>query len=135
MAEGTFSYDPTKITDGGKDQMRFELGDTVVDLAGISAALCDEEYTAILGKYGDNWRMARFQCLKAIVMKLSHEVDTTVDRLSYNLDQRYKHWKKLLDEEKAAISAADAFASFGNPSDPGKPPYFYGDMQSNPRKI
>ena len=27
----TYSYDPTKIRERGKDQMRFELGDTVTE--------------------------------------------------------------------------------------------------------
>lgn len=134
MATATFTYEPTKITEGGKDQMRFELGDTVVDMAGISSVLCDEEYEAILGKYGSNWRRARYQCLKAIVMKLSHEVDTSVTGLSYNLDQRYEHWKKLLDEEKKALGAIVAAPTFGDPLHHGRPPYFYNDMQSNPRK-
>ena len=78
----TFSYDPTKIMDGGVDQMRFELGDTVTDMDGVSSPLCNEEYEAILSKYGGNWRKARYVCLKAIVMKLSYEVNTSVDGLS-----------------------------------------------------
>lgn len=48
----TFSYDPTKIMDGGVDQMRFELGDTVTDMGGVSSPLCNEEYEAILSKHG-----------------------------------------------------------------------------------
>lgn len=136
MATGTFTYDPTKITEGGVDQMRFELGDTVVDMEGISSALCDEEYAAILGKYGTNWRRARYQCLKAIVMKLSYEVSTTVDELSYtSVGQRFDRWKKMLDEEKKALGAIAAAPAFGDPSHPGRPPYFYNDMQSNPRKF
>ena len=48
-----YTYDPTRITEGGVDQMRFELGDTVVDLDTITSPLCDEEYEAILKKkYG-----------------------------------------------------------------------------------
>ena len=39
----TFSYDPTKIMDGGVDQMRFELGDTVTDMGGVSSPLCNED--------------------------------------------------------------------------------------------
>ena len=79
----SFSYDPTKITEGGRDQMRFELGDTVIDMEGITSPLCDEEYDAILKKYGEKWRVAKYHCLKAIVMKLSYEVDTSVGGLSY----------------------------------------------------
>lgn len=134
----TFSYDPTKITENGVDQMRFELGDTVIDMQGITSPLCDEEYRAILTKYGDSWRKAKLKCLEAIVMKLSYEVDTSVGGLSYSLNQRYERWKKMLDEAKKESSA---MASVPIPGDPGSlsphggTPYFYNDMQANIRKF
>ena len=134
MANGTYSYDPMAITEGGTDQMRFELGDTVTDMEGISAILCDEEYAAILKKYGSNWRRARYQCLKAIVMKLSFEVSTKINELSYtSVDERYNRWKKMLDDEKKALDALAAISAIG--STENRPPYFYNDMQSNPRKL
>ena len=134
----TFSYDPTRITDGGVDQMRFELGDTVVDMQGITSPLCDEEYQAILSKHGDNWRKARYVCLKAIVMKLSYEVDTSVGGLSYSLNQRFERWKKMLDEEKKALTALSGIPRPGNEGSlmpHGGTPYFYNDMQANRRKF
>lgn len=135
-----FTYDPTKITDGGVDQMRFELGDTVVDMEGVSSPLCDEEYTAIIGKYGKSWRIAKLRCLEAIVMKLSYEVNTSIGGLSYSLDQRYERWKKLLEEEK---KVAAGIAGVPVAGDPGSliphgltpTPYFYNDMQANRRKF
>ena len=135
MAE--YTYDPTKITDGGVDQMRFELGDTVVDMKGISSPLCDEEYNAIIKKYGKSWRKARYMCLQAIVMKLSYEVTTSVGGLSYSLSERYDRWKTMLDEEKKEMVAL-----FGVPIakkesliPTGGSPYFYNDMQANIRKF
>lgn len=135
-----FTYDPTKITDGGLDQMRFELGDTVVDMDGISSPLCDEEYTAIINKYGSNWRVAKLQCLEAIVMKLSYEVDTSVGGLSYSLNQRFERWKKLLEEEKRIVAGVAGVPVAG---DPGsliphgltRTPYYHNDMQANIRKF
>ncbi|MGO5028967.1 hypothetical protein [Candidatus Agathobaculum pullicola] len=47
----TYTYDPSMITLKGKDQMRFELGDTVIQGGNMTAALCDEEYEAIITKY------------------------------------------------------------------------------------
>lgn len=138
MAIFTYSYDPTKITDGGVDQMRFELGDTVVDMEGVSSPLCDEEYTAIISKYGGNWRKARFYCLKAIVMKLSYEVNTSVGGLSYSLSDRYERWKKLYDDEKKTMAGIYGVPVAGNPtslSPHGGTPYFYNDMQANRRKF
>lgn len=134
----TFSYDPTKITEGGVDQMRFELGDTVTDMGGISSPLCDEEYAAMIEKYGSSWRRAKLECLKAIVMKLSYEVDTSVGGLSYSLNQRYERWKKLLDEAKKSAAAIEGVPVAGDPSSLspcGGTPYFYNDMQANRRKF
>lgn len=134
----TYSYCPIKITEQGLDQMRFELGDTVVDMEGVSSPLCDEEYIAIINKYGSNWRKARYMCLKAIVMKLSYEVDTSVGGLSYSLSSRYERWKKMLDEEKKALRGIAGVPRAGDPGSlmpNGGTPYFYNDMQANDRKF
>jgi hypothetical protein len=133
----SFTYDPTKITDGGVDQMRFELGDTVVDMAGIASPLCDEEYAAILGKY-KNWRLAKLKCLEAIVMKMSYEVNTSVGGLSYSLSQRYERFKQMRDAAKKELSAKSSVPRVGDPGSlmpNGGTPYFYNDMQANHRKF
>lgn len=133
-----YTYDPTQITARGLDQMRFELGDTVVDLGALTSPLCDEEYEAILAQYGGNWRKAKLKCLEAIVMKLSYEVNTSVDGLSYSLDQRFDRWKKLLDEAKkntAAMAGVPVAGDPGSLSPHGGTPYFYNHMQANRRKF
>ena len=133
-----YSYDPSKITEGGLDQMRFELGDTVVDMDGISSPLCDEEYIAILDKYGTDWRKAKIQCLSAIVMKLSYEVNTSVGGLSYSLSERYGRWKKRLDDEKKSVKALHSVPIAGDPTSlmpHGGTPYFYNDLHANHRKF
>lgn len=99
----TFSYDPSLITDGGVNQMRFELGDTMIDKEEETCALCDEEYQAIIGKSsedGKGFGYAKFKCLEAIVMKLAYEVDYSSSGMSFSLSQRYPRWKALYDEEK-----------------------------------
>lgn len=134
----TYTYDPERITEQGVDQMRFELGDTVVDMDGITSPLCDEEYEVIIKKHGSNWRKARYVCLKAIVMKLSYEVDTSVGGLSYSLSERYKRWKEMLDEEKKAMQGLHSVPRAGDPGSlmpHGGTPYFYNDMQANRRKF
>ncbi len=134
----TYSYDPTKITEGGVDQMRFELGDTVVETGGISSPLCDEEYSAIIGKYGKNWRMAKYKCLEAICMKLAYEVNTSVGGLSYSLSERYNRWEKMKDDAKKEIAAIHGVPVAGNPaslSPHGGTPYFYNDLHANHRKF
>ena len=133
-----YTYDPTRITEQGLDQMRFELGDTVVDMEGISSPLCDEEYNAILAAHGASWRRAKLKCLEAIVMKLSFEVDTSVGGLSYSLSQRYERWKEMLaaaKKEAAAIYTVPIPGDPGSLSPSGGTPYFYNDMQANRRKF
>ena len=44
----TYTYEPDHIKENGKDRMRFELGDTMVEGGVETCALCDEEYTAAL---------------------------------------------------------------------------------------
>jgi len=134
----TYTYDPTKITEGGVDQMRFELGDTVIDLEAITSPLCDEEYSAIIGD-SRSWRIAKLRCLEAIVMKLAYEVNTSVGGLSYSLDQRFERWKKMLEEEKKVLAGIAGVPTAGDPSSliPNgltPTPYYYNDMQANIRK-
>lgn len=134
----TYTYDPVKITEGGLDQMRFELGDTVVDMGAITSPLCDEEYNAIIQKYGKSWRRAKLKCLEAIVMKLSYEVDTSVGGLSYSLNQRFERWQKMLGDAKKEAAAMGGVPIPGDPgslSPHGGTPYFYNDMQANHRKF
>lgn len=135
----SYTYDPTKITDGGVDQMRFELGDTTVDLAGTSSALCDEEYNAIITKNGTNWKLARLRCLEAIVMKLSYEVDTSVGGLSYSLSQRFERWKEMMEQDKKIMAGYFGVPTPGDPNSLSphgltRTPYYHNDMQANIRK-
>lgn len=133
-----YTYDPTKITEGGMDQMRFELGDTVVDMEGITSPLCDEEYNAILKKYGKRWRKAKLKCLEAIVMKLSYEVNTSVGGLSYSLSERFERWKKMYEDAKKELNAMAGVPVAGDPRSLmpyDGTPYFYNDMQANRRKF
>lgn len=134
----TYTYFPDKITQGGVDQMRFELGDTVVDGDAATSPLCDEEYKAIIEKHGKSWKRARYECLSAICMKLSFEVDTSVGGLSYSLSQRYERWKQMKDDAKKELSAIHSVPRVGHPGSlmpHGGTPYFYNDMQANRRKF
>lgn len=134
----TYSYDPTKITGGGVDQMRFELGDTVVSTDGMASPLCDEEYKAIIEKYGKNWRKAKYLCLDAICMKLSYEVNTSIDGLSYSLSERFNRFKAMKDDLKKELTAINGAPRAGNPaslSPHGRTPYYFNDMMANRRKF
>lgn len=133
----TYSYDPGKIGEDGMDRMRFELGDTTFAPGELTAALCDEEYIAIIGQH-KRWKKAKVECLKAILMRFAHQVDVSVDGLSYSFAKRVDFWKKLYDSAKkdalmsVALPIADPRALNGRE---GGPPYFHEEMKSNPRGI
>ena len=87
----TYSYDPTQIRARGKDQMRFELGDTQTDGGADTCALADEEYKAVLAglKAGKKaWLCAKLAVLEAILFKMSYQVDTRIDVLQYGFGDR-----------------------------------------------
>ncbi len=132
---GTYSYNPWNLSQNGVDKMRFELGDTIVDAEGLTSPLCDEEYEAMLDEHKD-WNRAKLACLKAIVMKLSYEVDTSVDGLSYSLHQRAERWKAMLDEEERKLTGLHApIVHNGSLPPHGSTPYFYNDLHANPRRF
>lgn len=134
-AQRTYSYNPSKICDGGVDQMRFELGDTIVDLGEVTSPLCDEEYAAMIGST-PLWKKAKMKCLKAIMMKFSYEVNTSTDGLSYSLNDRYPRWKAMYDEIKkdtqVAVPSCNQNALGGKN---GGDMYFHYDMLSNPNRF
>ena len=133
-----YTYDPAKCRAGGVDQMRSELGDTVVDMGAATSALCDEEYKAIIESCSGNWRKAKFECLDAICSKLAFEVNTSVGGLSYSLAERYPRFKEMRDSAKRELKALNSVPRAGNPaslSPHGGTPYYYNDMQANRRKF
>ena len=130
-AEGAhYTYNPTACQDKGVNQMRLELGDTTVQGQSKTAMLCDEEYTALLS--GEkSWKRAKLNCVEAILMKLSYEVDTSVGGLSYSLSDRADRWRQMRDQLKKELSGG---LPAGDPKALTGGAYFYPDMLSNRRK-
>lgn len=130
----TYSYDPANTAKEGVDRMRLELGDTTFAPGELTAALCNEEYETII-KNTKGWKKAKLRCLDAILMKFAHQVNVSVDGLSYSFSQRVDFWKELKSELKkeasTAVPKADPRALNGRT---GGPPYFYEDMHSNGRR-
>ena len=85
-----YSYEPDKIGENDVYRMRLELGDTTFAPAELTAALCDEEYRYIIDSSQGKWKQAKVECLKAILMKYSHQVNTKIDDLSYSFSDRVK---------------------------------------------
>ena len=133
----TYTYDPLKINERGKDQMRLELGDTNVEGGAMTSALADEEYEGILSGLRPGrkaWMFAKLYTLEAILFKISYQVDTKIDVLSYGLGARAQLWQDLHDRIRKQI-----LASFGLPAMDaramGKPYYFHTGMQENVRTV
>jgi len=129
MPTPSYTYDPTMIAKGGKDQMRFELGDTMVEGGPDTCALSDEEYTAMI-EATPRWKKAKLRCIESILFRFSYEVDTKVGALSLSLSQRLDAWKKMRDELKAEIELS---APIANPQTIKGPHYFHAGMMENRR--
>lgn len=133
----TYSYDPAKIRERGKDRMRFELGDTVTEGGADTCALSDEEYDAILDglKEGKKaWVRAKLAVLEAIMFRFSYQMDTKVDVLQYGLGDRAAHWKQLYDDLKKQVRASVSVPAMASAIQ-NTPPYFHTGMEENPRAV
>jgi hypothetical protein len=131
----TYSYCPAKIQARGKDQMRFELGDTSVGWGAETCALSDEEYEEILGGLKDGkkaWLHAKLYALEAIMFKLSYQVDGKIDVLSWSLGTRAEQWQKLYTQLRQQILSTVGLPTMAERAGQ-KPPYFWGGMDDNMR--
>lgn len=132
MSKGAYTYDPAKITEQGKDRMRFELGDTMVEGQADTSALMDEEIQAALDTHPKSWKRAKLMLLESICRRFAYEVDTKTGPLSLGLKDRAKLWKEDYEKLKKEISAESCnVPKIGNGMN--EPPYFYTGMQENRR--
>ena len=100
---GTYQYEPGNIAEYGKDRMRFELGDVMVEGKEKTCALCDEEYNAVLPEKiptTRQWKKAKLRCLESIMCKFAFEPDTKVGPLSLSMGERAKLWKEMYEENR-----------------------------------
>ena len=130
MKESNYTYEPSRIGEKGKDKMRFELGDTMVEGAAETAALTDEEIIAILELHPTNWKKAKLALVESLCRRFSYEVDTDVGPLSLALQGRVKAWMEMYKELKAEIGGYSVPSA--NPSAIGGGAYFYTGMMDNP---
>lgn len=100
-----YTYDPTKTAEAGKDRMRFELGDVMVDGGYDTCVLTDEEYNAVFERFDPKtkWKRAKLELIKSVLFRFSYEVDTKVGPLSLSLSERRQHWQDMYDELKNEV--------------------------------
>lgn len=125
----SFTYDGTRITDSGINQMRFELGDVLVEEPDKTALLTDEEITAMIAAFPHSWRRAKFELIKSVLYRFAPEVDTKSGPVQWSLSQRYAQWKELYEELKKELSAIGALPEL--PGAHHRLPYFFEGMHDN----
>lgn len=76
MSKGAYTYEPGNITEYGKDRMRFELGDTMVEGLADTTALTDEEIQAAIDAYPNKWKRAKLMLLESLCRRFAYEVNT-----------------------------------------------------------
>ena len=132
MAKGTYTYDPGNVKELGKDRMRFELGDVMVEGCSDTTALTDEEIQAAIETYPKSWKKAKLMLLESLCRRFSYEVSTKTGPLTLELQERAKLWREDYDKLKKEVSAECSVPHFSNRT-ACKPPYFYTGMQRNER--
>lgn len=133
MAKGTYTYEPGRVKEYGKDRMRFELGDVMVEGGADTTALTDEEIQAALDAHPKSYKRAKLMLLESLYRRFSYEVDTKTGPLWLYFQERAKIWKKDYDDLKKEISTESACPPMGANGVHRKPPYFYTGMQENRR--
>ena len=96
---GTYQYEPGNIAKYGKDRMRFELGDVMVEGKEKTCALCDEEYNAVIPEKvptARQWKKAKLRCLESIMRKFAFEPDTKVGPLSLSMGNGPNYGKRCM---------------------------------------
>lgn len=135
MAKGTYTYEPGNIKEPGKDRMRFELGDTMVEGNSDTAALTDEEIQAAIETYPGSWKKAKLMLLESLCRRFAYEVDTKTGPLSLAMHDRAKLWREDYEKLKKEVSAGSCSVPVPGNGVPGKPPYFYAGMHRNERSM
>lgn len=129
----TYTYEPEKITEQGKDRMRFELGDVMVEGGSDTTALTDEEIQAAIDAYPKSWKRAKLMLLESLCRRFAYEIDTKTGPLWLYMQERAKLWRADYDTLKKEVSAESCGVPRLGGGAPQKPPYFYTGMQCNER--
>ena len=129
----TYTYESEKISENGKDRMRFELGDTMVEGGSDTSALTDEEITAAIEMFPKKWKRAKLALLESICRRFAYEPDTKTGPLSFTFGERAKLWREDYEKLKKEMENGSlTVPRYGtDPDGRSKPPYFYTGMMEN----
>lgn len=131
--EKQYTYEPDKIQENGKDRMRFELGDTMVEGGVETSALTDAEIQAVLQMYPGRWKRAKLALLESICRRFAYEPDTKSGPLAFSFGERAKLWREDYEKLKKEVgNTSISIPALGLTADgKGKQPYFYAGMMEN----
>ena len=133
MSKGAYTYNLEKLGEPGKDRMRFELGDTMVEGLSDTTALTDEVIQAAIQAHPKSWKRAKLMLLESICRRFAYEVDTKTGPMWLYMQERAKAWREDYEKLKKEVSVEScSIPQSGNGERP-KPPYFYAGMQRNER--
>lgn len=133
MAKGTYTYDLEKLKELGKDRMRFELGDVMIEGGSDTTALTDEEIQAAIDTYPSSWKKAKLMLLESLCRRFAYEVDTKTGPLWLYMQERAKLWREDYEKLKKEVSVgACSVPKIQNGRHP-KHSYFYVGMHQNER--
>ena len=96
----SYSYQPNNVKEYGKDRMRFELGDTMVEGGSDTTALTDEEIQAALETYPSSWKRAKLMLIESLFRRFSYEVTTKTGPLTLEMQGRANLWKEEYEKLK-----------------------------------
>lgn len=133
MAKATYTYDPGNIMEPGKDRMRFELGDVMVEGLSDTTALTDEEILSAIAAYPKSWKRAKLMLLESLYRRFAYEVDTKTGPLWLYMQERAKQWRADYDSLKKEVAAESCSVPRIGGGHHNKPLYFYAGMQHNQR--
>lgn len=130
---GTYTYDLANIKAQGKDRMRFELGDTMIEGGADTSALTDEEIAAVIEMYPKKWKKAKLALLESICRRFAYEPDTKEGPLSFSFGDRARLWREDYERlKKETAKGSVAVPKYGSDDNGnGEPPYFYTGMMRN----
>lgn len=129
--QGTYTYNPGNIKEFGKDRMRFELGDTMVEGGSDTTALTDQEIQSAIEAYPASWKRAKLFLLESLCRRFAYEVDTKTGPLWLYMQERAKLWRTDYEQLKKEVSAESSIPRLNGVHN--KPPYFYAGMHQNER--
>jgi hypothetical protein len=128
-----YTYDAVNVSEYGKDRMRFELGDTMVEGGPDTSALTDEEIQAAIDSYPNAWKRSKLMLLESLCRRFAYEVDAKTGPLSLSMNARAKLWRDDYEALKAEVSAEANSIPKSSTMINRKPPYFFTGMQRNER--